>query len=182
MGIRGGFVLAFWRRFFWIAAEVVVVLTLSGYVFPWGTTPERLCTRAPVCVRRPAPRWPAAATLATRCGYTGDPVGSSPAGTAASDAWRQRHTAGNGRWGRVTAVSRHGRRFCTGSQQPPRWALRRCGSACSDLHVPARACVYAPSGGERGRGDADGGTAPQRLCGVATSGCGATDTTRRARA
>ena len=23
MGIRGGFVLAFWRRFFWIAAEVV---------------------------------------------------------------------------------------------------------------------------------------------------------------
>ena len=24
MGIRGGFVLAFWRRFFWIAAEVVL--------------------------------------------------------------------------------------------------------------------------------------------------------------
>ena len=30
MGIRGGFVLAFWRRFFWIAAEVVLVLGIGG--------------------------------------------------------------------------------------------------------------------------------------------------------
>ena len=87
-------------------------------------------------------------------------------------AWRQRHTAGNGQWGRVAVASRLGRRFCTGSQQPPRWALRRCGSVCSGLHVPARACVYALSGGEHGRGDADGGATPQRLGGVATSGCG----------
>ena len=29
MGIRGGFVLAFWRRFFWIAAEVVLLLVVA---------------------------------------------------------------------------------------------------------------------------------------------------------
>ena len=44
-------------------------------------------------------------------------------------AWRQRHTAGNGQWVRVTVVSRLRRRLCTGIQQRDR--LRVCAAAAA---------------------------------------------------